>query len=110
MPENCHTTAFQERVYARLRKLPKGSITTYGDLAKALMTSPRAVGQALRCNPYAPIVPCHRVVANDGSIGGFGGETTGKKIREKIALLEQEGIKIDAEGCLSNFGQVRYRW
>lgn len=69
-------------------------MTTYGLLAKALNSSPRAVGQALRCNPYAPIVPCHRVVAANGFIGGFMGDTKGKAIQKKITLLESEGVNI----------------
>lgn len=52
------------------------------------------MGQALRCNPYAPVVPCHRVVKSDGSIGGFMGEVKGEAIQRKIALLKEEGVKI----------------
>jgi methylated-DNA-[protein]-cysteine S-methyltransferase len=48
----------------------------------------------LRCNPYAPIVPCHRVVSADGSIGGFMGKVKGKAIQKKITLLKKEGVKI----------------
>jgi len=69
-------------------------VTSYLALAKILNSSPRAVGQALRCNPFAPIVPCHRVVSAKGSIGGFMGDTTGKSIDKKIALLRKEGVKI----------------
>lgn len=85
---------FADRVYDLCKKIPKGKVSTYGALAKALNSSPRAVGQALRCNPYAPIVPCHRVVAANGSIGGFMGDTKGEAIQKKIALLESEGVKI----------------
>lgn len=53
--------------------IPVGSVTTYGAMAAALRSSPRAVGQAMRRNPYAPCVPCHRVVASNGCLGGFGG-------------------------------------
>ena len=69
-------------------------MSTYGQLAKALNSSPRAVGQALRCNPYAPEVPCHRVIAADGSLGGFMGQTKGKEMQRKIRLLESEGVVI----------------
>ncbi len=103
------TTEFQERVYAKLRRVPAGKVTTYGDLAAACGTGARAVGQALRCNPYAPDVPCHLVVAADGRIGGFGGEGRGEKIREKVRLLKEEGIEIIA-GVIVHFAQVRYRW
>ena len=86
-------TAFQERVYAHLVKnVPRGKVTTYGAIAKALHSSPRAVGQALRVNPYAPKVPCHRVVASNGAVGGFNGHTTGRDINRKITLLKKEGI------------------
>jgi len=104
------TTPFQERVYAKLRIVPKGSVTTYGDLAHACGTSPRAIGQAMHHNPYAPRVPCHRVVAANGSIGGFKGESTGEAIKEKVSLLKEEGIKMNACGKVSNFEQVRHRW
>ena len=87
-------TSFQKRVYRLLKKVPKGKVTTYGALAKKLKTSPRAVGQAMRTNPFAPRVPCHRVIRSDGSIGGFRGKTKGKAIQEKIALLRKEGVKI----------------
>jgi methylated-DNA-[protein]-cysteine S-methyltransferase len=87
-------TPFQDKVFSYLKnKIPKGKVTTYGGLAKALKTSPRAVGQALKRNPNAPIVPCHRVVSADGSIGGFNGKIRGKEVERKRKLLESEGIK-----------------
>ena len=88
------STRFQEKVYQKCRLIPRGKVTTYKALALALNSSPRAVGQALRCNPYAPVVPCHRVVKSDGSIGGFMGDTKGKAIEKKINLLKKEGVKI----------------
>jgi methylated-DNA-[protein]-cysteine S-methyltransferase len=87
-------THFQEKVYALTKQVPRGKVTSYSAIAKKLNSSPRAVGQALRCNPFAPVVPCHRVVKADGAIGGFGGEVAGKKIKEKIALLTKEGVVI----------------
>jgi len=88
-------TAFQKKVYAYLvNNVPRGKVTTYGAIARALKSSPRAVGQALRCNPYAPKVPCHRVVNANGSLGGFKGETEGRAILEKMQLLTKEGIKM----------------
>jgi methylated-DNA-[protein]-cysteine S-methyltransferase len=88
------TTPFQEKVYAICRKIPKGKTMTYGEIAKILHSSPRAVGQALKRNPYAPIVPCHRVIHTDGRIGGYNGIRDSKK---KIKLLKREGIRIDGE-------------
>jgi methylated-DNA-[protein]-cysteine S-methyltransferase len=85
-------TEFQKRVYAIVRKVPKGKVTTYKAIAEKLKTSPRAVGQALKVNPYAPIVPCHRVIMSNGQIGGFNGSNP-KNIKEKIRLLKKEGYK-----------------
>lgn len=86
---------FNEKVYALLRKVPKGRVTTYKALAEKLNTRAyRAVGQAMRCNPYAPKVPCHRVVASDGSIGGFSGKWNpkSKEVKRKISMLRKEGV------------------
>ena len=86
-------TDFQEKVYSKLRKVPKGRVTTYKSLGNSLgIKAYQAIGQALRNNPYAPQVPCHRVVSSDGSIGGFNGKTTGPEIQRKIKILESEGI------------------
>ncbi|MBN2052046.1 MGMT family protein [Candidatus Woesearchaeota archaeon] len=87
-------TSFQAKVYELCKKIPRGKVTSYSSIAKRLKSSPRAVGQALRVNPFAPIVPCHRVVKADGSIGGFGGEVSGEKIQKKIALLKREGVEV----------------
>ena len=79
-------TEFQRRVYLALLDVPKGSIITYGELAlKVGCKSPRAVGNALHKNPFAPLVPCHRVVRANGEIGGYAfGE------QEKLRLLREE--------------------
>ena len=104
------TTPFQERVYAALRKVPKGKVTTYSLLGKAVgCGSARAIGQAMRCNPYAPSVPCHRVVASDGSIGGFMGERTGEAIVKKIALLKKEGVTV-THGKVMGFERACFRF
>lgn len=98
---------FDERVYGAVRKIPKGKVSTYKLIAKRLRSKAyRAVGQALRRNPYSAwgwakgkscqrqkdIVPCHRVVRNDGSIGGFCGSNSGKEVKRKIVLLKKEGV------------------
>jgi methylated-DNA-[protein]-cysteine S-methyltransferase len=86
---------FSERVYELLREVPKGKVTTYKALAARLDSKAyRAVGQALKNNPYAPEVPCHRVVRSDGSIGGFMGNTTGVEIKRKIQMLNAEGVEV----------------
>ncbi len=86
-------TDFQALVYAALSKVPAGRVITYGGLAAAIgCRSPRAVGQALRCNPFAPAVPCHRVVAAGGLLGGFQGCRGGAALCRKRALLASEGV------------------
>lgn len=100
--------SFAEQVYALVRKVPKGKVTTYKDLAHALNSGAyRAVGQALRCNPYAPQVPCHRVVASNGSLGGFNGAKDGPDIQRKIALLNSEGVRIN-DGQVVDFAKKRH--
>lgn len=87
-------SSFQKKVYALTKKVPRGKVTSYSAIAKKLNSSPRAVGQALRVNPYAPVVPCHRIIKADRTIGGFGGETKGRKIKKKIEMLMNEGVII----------------
>ncbi|KAH6604930.1 hypothetical protein Trco_006637 [Trichoderma cornu-damae] len=95
-------TEFEKRVWAALCQIPRGRVTTYGLLSAHLGTSPRAVGNALRRNPFAPDVPCHRVVATGGSLGGFKGswpkDGEGITITEKKRLLRGEGVKLDDRG------------
>lgn len=84
-------TPFQRRVYLALLDVPSGTTITYGELAKRIgCRSAQAIGQALRRNPFAPDVPCHRVVAADGSLGGYNGERDGEQIEYKRRLLEVE--------------------
>jgi len=83
-------TPFQKRVYDKLLEVPRGKVTTYRDLAHAIGTRGyRAVGTALNKNPFAPSVPCHRVVNSDGSIGGFASGCA-----DKIAILQEEGVNV----------------
>ncbi|MEM0332226.1 MAG: methylated-DNA--[protein]-cysteine S-methyltransferase [Archaeoglobaceae archaeon] len=76
---------FVRSVLEEVKKIPYGCTKTYGEIAAKLMTSPRAVGVALKKNPLPVIIPCHRVVAK----GGLGGYSQGLKIKK--ALLELEG-------------------
>jgi methylated-DNA-[protein]-cysteine S-methyltransferase len=88
-------TSFADTVYNVLLMVPEGKVTTYKHLAHEVGSKAyRAVGQVLRNNPYAPHVPCHRVVSSDGTIGGFMGNKSGKCIRKKKALLQKEGVRI----------------
>jgi methylated-DNA-[protein]-cysteine S-methyltransferase len=97
-------TDFQRNVYAYTKTIPKGQVSTYKNIAIAMGCpgSSRAVGTALSKNPFAPLVPCHRVIASDGKIGGFMGKT-GKCVQteRKIAMLQAEGIIIENSGRLS---------
>jgi methylated-DNA-[protein]-cysteine S-methyltransferase len=96
-------TAFERRAYALLRCVPSGRVTTYGAMAAALGSSARAVGGAMRRNPYAPEVPCHRVVAATLEIGGFSGswDVAGATVARKRALLAGEGVAFGAGGRLA---------
>lgn len=107
---------FREQVYLLTQRIPKGKVATYGTMAgsflatsvfklsnaicfyailEVLGSSPRAVGGALRNNPFAPIVPCHRVVASTGAMNGFAGATEGPLIQKKMDLLKSEGVRLD---------------
>jgi methylated-DNA-[protein]-cysteine S-methyltransferase len=100
-------TAFQSKVYEALCEVPKGTVTTYGALARRIgCGSAQAVGNALRNNPYAPRVPCHRVIAADLSIGGFQGKREGTAIQRKRALLASEGVLFDERGIIRDKSRV----
>ncbi|HEY1764808.1 MAG TPA: methylated-DNA--[protein]-cysteine S-methyltransferase [Opitutaceae bacterium] len=74
-------TAFQRRVWDALCRIPFGRTRSYGDLARSLRSSPRAVGRANATNPICVIVPCHRVIGSDGSLTGYAfGETTKQRL------------------------------
>jgi methylated-DNA-[protein]-cysteine S-methyltransferase len=78
-------------VYRKLLKVPKGKVTTYGELAKAvgLQNGQRAIGRIMNKNPFPVIIPCHRVVKSDGKVGGY---FYGQKVKTK--MLSDEGITI----------------
>ncbi len=82
--------SFNERCYSVLKKVPKGKVTTYKEIAKTIgIKAYRAVGNAMNKNPCAPKVPCHRVVKSNGEVGGFASGT-----KKKIQLLRKEGVEI----------------
>lgn len=86
-------TPFREAVYDRLLEIPYGQVATYGEIAREVSEdrgAARAVGQAVGSNPVSVVIPCHRVVAADGSLNGFGGG-----LRRKAALLRLEGVEVD---------------
>ncbi|KAF2090128.1 DNA binding methylated-DNA--cysteine S-methyltransferase, partial [Saccharata proteae CBS 121410] len=98
-------TPFRKFVLILLTYIPRGRYSTYGAMSSYISRnhqkcSARAIGNAMRNNPYAPIVPCHRVLAHDGKIGGFGGEwgEQGKHAAEKKRLLAEEGVAFSSTG------------
>lgn len=83
-------TSFQRRVWAQIAAIPDGQTLTYGQLAKNLKNAPRAVGQACGANPYPIVVPCHRVLATGGGLGGFARQRGGFLLEVKRWLLQHE--------------------
>lgn len=107
-------TPFRRRVYRVLMSVPSGRWTTYSAISKHLNSGPRAIGNAMKNNPFAPAVPCHRVLATDRSLGGYKGEWVngGKYSTEKMKLLLDEGVEFDGNGkamgvCFVDFADVR---
>ena len=92
---------FHQRVYALARAIPPGEVVTYGELARRLGEpgASRAVGQALGKNPFAPVVPCHRVLAAGGRPGGFSAEGGAET---KLKMLEIEKARFGSEPGLFN--------
>jgi len=87
---------FRKKVYRACQCIPEGRVTTYKHLAQAIdCNSSQAVGQALRNNPYAPEVPCHRVIKTNRRLGGFYGQVEGEAVLKKKNLLQQEGVIFD---------------
>ena len=89
-------TAFQGRVWNALSAIPAGQSRTYGEVARLIRSAPRAVGQACGANPLALIVPCHRVVAAQGQLGGFMHAQAGDPLSIKRWLLAHEGYRFGA--------------
>jgi methylated-DNA-[protein]-cysteine S-methyltransferase len=83
-------TPFQRRVWAEIATIPSGRTHTYGQLARSLRSAARAVGQACGANPYPVVVPCHRIVATGGGLGGFARERGGFLLDVKRWLLQHE--------------------
>jgi len=131
-------TQHRWNVYDLTRKIPLGTVTTYKNLCDALGSgSPRSVGSALRNNPFAPFVPCHRIIASDHFIGGFCGqwgrlaedsqsnsnttasrkkkvktaEDTGKEdlVLKKMTMLAEEGVGFDSNGKVVDAARVIWK-
>lgn len=99
---------YRKQILMLLAQVPRGRFTYYKSLGQGWtqvygtgkINNARAVGAAMRNNPFAPVVPCHRVIAADNKIGGFGGDwgEDGKHANEKVRLLREEGVKFDSHG------------
>jgi methylated-DNA-[protein]-cysteine S-methyltransferase len=89
-------TDFQFEVYEQLLMIPYGGTVSYGEIAARVHRpkGSRAVGQAVRRNPIGIIIPCHRVIASDGGIGGFGGGREESSLNLKRELLSIEGVML----------------
>ncbi|CBF77199.1 hypothetical protein AN4587.2 [Aspergillus nidulans FGSC A4] len=118
-------TPFRKSLYLALLQIPPGQWTTYAALAKHTNSSARAVGTAMRLNPFAPGVPCHRVLASDGTLGGYMGTPSasvsarskgsgkgiekGGNLERKRRMLEEEGVKFDLKGRVIGTAFVAFR-
>ncbi|MDC1103081.1 MGMT family protein [Nitrosopumilus sp.] len=96
----------EQHVYKKLMNVPKGYVTTYGDLAKAvgLKNGQRIIGKIMNKNPYPVLVPCHRVVMSTGKIGGY---AYGEHV--KMKMLSDEGIEI-TNGTIQSFDKKLFRF
>jgi methylated-DNA-[protein]-cysteine S-methyltransferase len=96
----------EEKIYRKLLEVPSGYVTTYGDLAKAinLNNGQRTVGQIMKKNPFPVIVPCHRVVKSNGTIGGYA-----YGIERKKYILSKEGLEFNNNKIL-DFKKTLFRF
>lgn len=92
LPVHPAGTEFRQRVWQALLRIPPGHTRSYGDLARELGSAPRAVGQAVGDNPLPMVIPCHRVIAADGGLGGFNHNRAGYSLAIKRWLLTHEGV------------------
>jgi len=90
---NLKGTKFQLKVWSYLKKIPRGNVKTYSQVAKSIgkPLAVRAVANAIGKNPFPPKIPCHRVIRSDGSLGGYSGKGG---IKAKKILLKKEGITL----------------
>jgi O-6-methylguanine DNA methyltransferase len=100
-------TDFEKRVWEALKLIPKGKVTTYKEIANFLNTKGiRAVANAVAKNPYAPKIPCHRVVKSNAQIGGYSAKGG---VEEKIKILKKEGILVK-DNKIVDFKDKLYRF
>lgn len=100
-------TPYRRRVYRTLLSVPPGRWTTYSAMATYLGSSARAVGNAMRSNPFAPEVPCHRVLAADGSLGGYKGEWKVDGHKGGGGFCGEKRLRLEEEGVVFLDGKVR---
>jgi len=94
-----HLSVYAQKVLKCVSSVPVGYVTTYGEIAKAMGGSPRAVGRVMATNPFPPLVPCHRVVRSDLTLGGFGFGIAAKwEILQRENRGYQEGMKLKVNG------------
>ncbi len=109
--EMAHLPNYSRKVLGLLIKVPVGYVTTYGALAKATRGGPRAVGRVMATNPFAPLIPCHRVVRSDFTLGGYGG---GLDIKQKFLERENRGYQepsnINVDGAVLAVYPVGFLW
>ena len=86
-------TKFEQKVWNYLKKIPRGNVKTYSEVAKSIgkPLAVRSVANAIGKNPLAPQIPCHRVIRSDGSLGGYSGKGG---IKTKRLLLKKEGVTL----------------
>jgi len=94
-----HLSVYAQKVLKCVSMVPVGYVTTYGEVAKTVGGSPRAVGRVMATNPFPPLVPCHRVVRSDFTLGGFGGGIAVKwEILQRENRGYQKSMKIKVNG------------
>ena len=98
--------SFNKKVWAALKLVPRGRVTTYQEIARYLGRpgAARAAGNACHKNPDAPGIPCHRVVKADGGLGGYAGGA-----KKKIRLLKREGVRAE-KGKVKDFEKKIYKF
>jgi len=95
-----HLSRYARRVIEAVSLIPLGYVASYGSVARVVGGSPRAVGRVMAMNPFAPIVPCHRVISSDFTLGGYGGG-----LDVKLAFLGREKLGYTAKSQISADGQ-----
>ena len=104
-------TAFENKVYDALCMVPAGKVVTYKTLGAAVgCNSGQAIGNAMRRNPSAPEVPCHRVISSQLKLAGYMGKVEGDEVQRKRELLAAEGVDFDPSGNLSNPEKLIETW